>query len=525
MLAECMLRIAGPLFAAAAEAAAAASDSSGNSAPAEGTAPGNGYLAGRERFTETDADGNFAFAYLPPGSYDPLSADSLVVLVDKGALRRLRMPDKVSQRDRVRITFKAGKASDAGLLFAQKNAPSVSDGTSTEPMSKRPDGDAAVAVKRVSRISIAGDGQVYVHGLGERYVNVQLKGLTLSSPNFEKRVIPLDIFPTRLIENLVISKSFTAGQPAEFAGGALQLRTKDYPDKRILEVSASGTFDPGTTVGDKYTYEGGDLDFLGMDDGARALLASLPNFWTPHGTLVCVADGPCLRPLGDAATDAFSIQIGEKEKTKKYSGHLVMAALGGDNTGCVDSKNVLASNITKDCELDGSSTYSLQGLTFVKDGVTLTIGASTKDNPIVFTAGSASPERGDFGGLVILGDDDMFDWGMGWCGTLRFAVGAHTGVTNTDADGIEADNLTLIGNGTSSLNGMRRRGGPRAGRSTKPGLGRPSSRGPGGTGFIGVRSWAEKRRCGPGSPALRFRRTSQGRPLPASWMPQHPARQ
>jgi hypothetical protein len=73
-------------------------------------------------------------------------------------------------------------------------------------------------------------------------------------------------------------------------------------------------------------------------------------------------------------------------------------------------------------------------------------------------------------------DDDMFDWDMGWRGSLQFAIGAHTAVTNTDANGIEADNLnnnegntprsapkianlTLIGNGTSSLNGMRLRRG------------------------------------------------------------------
>jgi outer membrane receptor protein involved in Fe transport len=249
-------------------------------------------LAGMDRSVETDADGNFGFADLEPGnysllithpSYAPLTADSLPVAADLGTLRRLRLPDKAIQGEKVRITGKAGKSSDAGLLFAQKNAPGVSDGISTEQMSKSPDGDAAAAVKRVSGISIAG-GQVYVRGLGERYVNVQLNGLTLSSPNFEKRVIPLDIFPTRLIENLVVSKSFTADQPAEFAGGALQLRTKDYPERRIFEVSASCTYEPGSTFRDMYTYKGGDLDWLGMDDGTRELPSGIPNEYFDHRT-------------------------------------------------------------------------------------------------------------------------------------------------------------------------------------------------------------------------------------------------
>lgn len=300
-------------------------------------------LAGREKSVETDADGNFGFADLEPGlysllithsSYAPLTAESLAVSADNGSHRRLRMPDKAVQGEKVRITGKAGKASDAGLLFAQKNAPGVSDGISTEQMSKSPDGDAAAAVKRVSGISIAGDGQVYVRGLGERYVNVQLNGITLSSPNFEKRVIPLDLFPTRLIENLVVSKTFTADQPAEFAGGALQLRTKDYPDRRIVEVSASGTFEPGSTFGTMQTYRGGKWDWLGVDDGTRELsdrvpeeffdhrtrnmgdteaerrlrqreiLASIPNVWTPSGQTAPLGQSYGLTmgnriPLGD----------------------------------------------------------------------------------------------------------------------------------------------------------------------------------------------------------------------------------
>src|SRR5690606_1683284 len=124
----------------------------------------------------------------------------------------------------------------------------------------------------------------------------------------------LDMFPTRLLENLVVSKTFTADQPAEFAGGSLQLRTKDYPDKRLIEFSASAGYEPGVTFGDFMTYDGGSLDWLGVDDGTRAvpssvprerfdhrspvlgasdaerqarqreILASLQNVWTPYGT-------------------------------------------------------------------------------------------------------------------------------------------------------------------------------------------------------------------------------------------------
>src|SRR5690606_35704909 len=92
----------------------------------------------------------------------------------------------------------------------------------------------------------------------------------------EKRVVPLDLFPTRLVENLVVSKTFTADQPAEFAGGAIQIRTKGMPDRRIMEVSASTGYEPGTTFGKTLTYAGGKWDWLGFDDGTRALPEDLP---------------------------------------------------------------------------------------------------------------------------------------------------------------------------------------------------------------------------------------------------------
>ncbi|MDQ3002810.1 MAG: TonB-dependent receptor, partial [Fibrobacterota bacterium] len=330
-------------------------------------------LAGRERSVETDADGVFGFADLEPGSYSllithsgyaALTAESLDVAADKGTSRRLLLPDKAVQGEKVRITGRAGKASDAGLLFAQKNAPAVSDGISTEQIAKSPDGDASAAIKRVAGISIGGDGLVYVRGLGERYVNVQLNGLSLSSPNPDKRVIPLDIFPTRLIDNLVVSKTFTADQPAEFAGGSIQLRTKGIPDRRIMEVTASAGYDPGSTLGDMLVYQGGELDWLGLEDGTRDLpeglpegkfdfrsanlgstpearkarqkeiLATLPNVWSPEESGVPFNQGYGLTlgnriPLGEEWTAGYLLGAtfgGKWETESEFVGSIKLDA-------------------------------------------------------------------------------------------------------------------------------------------------------------------------------------------------------
>lgn len=250
-------------------------------------------VAGRNLSAVTDADGRFGFPdldvgpytlFVYHGSYAPLTTDTLAVVADRDLRARLLLPDKALQGETVRITGTAATASEAGLLFAQRNAPSVRDGISSEQISKTPDGDAAAALRRVTGISVAGDGLVYVRGLGERYVNMQLNGLNISSPNPEKRVIPLDMFPTRLLENLVVSKTFTADQPAEFAGGSLQLRTKDYPDQRLIEFSAGAGYDPGASFGKYLTYRGGAWDWLGVDDGTRARPGNVPAEFFDHRT-------------------------------------------------------------------------------------------------------------------------------------------------------------------------------------------------------------------------------------------------
>jgi len=311
------------------------------SPPAKGTQPGHGSLSGQitaanggaflsdvrlilanqDKATFSDEKGHFVFPDLPPGEYgilavhsghDPLEKSALGVHADEDAAYVFSLQDKAVAAEKVRITAKTAQTSDAGLLMAQKNAPSVSDGISSEQMSKSPDGDAAAAVRRVTGISVGGDGLVYIRGLGERYVNVQLNGLTLSSPNPDKRVIPMDMFPTSLLEGLVASKTFTADQPAEFAGGALQLRTKDFPSGPLLSLSAKAGYSDGATGEKLWTYSGGKTDWLGFDDGTRdypqgvpttrfdyrspslgdtpearkaaqqAILSQMPNVWTPR---------------------------------------------------------------------------------------------------------------------------------------------------------------------------------------------------------------------------------------------------
>jgi len=140
---------------------------------------------------------------------------------------------------------------------------------SAESIARTGEGDIAGALSRVTGLSTAGNGLVYVRGLGDRYSLALLNGLPLPSPQPLSRVVPLDIFPTSVIASSLVQKTYSANFPGEFGGGVINLTTKAIPDESFLEISVSGSGDEQTTFSKGYTYYGSQYDWFGFDDGSR----------------------------------------------------------------------------------------------------------------------------------------------------------------------------------------------------------------------------------------------------------------
>jgi TonB-dependent receptor len=138
-----------------------------------------------------------------------------------------------------------------------------------EQMSKSGDSNAASSLARVTGLTVVDGRFVYIRGLGERYSNVLLNGTTLPSPDPTRRVVQLDLFPSGILESMVIQKSYSPNLPGSFGGGAVNLKTKDIPDDFTAKVSLSTTYEDGQ--GNIDSSLGGSRDWLGMDDGTRSL--------------------------------------------------------------------------------------------------------------------------------------------------------------------------------------------------------------------------------------------------------------
>ena len=133
------------------------------------------------------------------------------------------------------------------------------------------DGDIAGAIKRVAGVSISDGKFVIVRGLNERYSSVTINGSPLPSPEPLRRVVPLDLIPTSFLSGALVQKTFSPEFSGEFGGGLVELRTKSVPDEFYFNFGASIGADTITTGQDGLIHDGGDIDFLGFDDGTRSV--------------------------------------------------------------------------------------------------------------------------------------------------------------------------------------------------------------------------------------------------------------
>lgn len=151
----------------------------------------------------------------------------------------------------------------------------VTDIISNEQIVRVGDPNVASALRRVPGLTLVDDKFIYVRGLGERYSSAQLNGALVPSPDLQRNVIPLDIFPAEVIESLAVQKVYSADMPANFGGGNVDIRTRALPDDLLVNITVGTGWSSESTGADGLGYNGGGDDVLGVDDGTRALPAEI----------------------------------------------------------------------------------------------------------------------------------------------------------------------------------------------------------------------------------------------------------
>ena len=175
----------------------------------------------------------------------------------------------------IRTTRK--QESTNALLTFQKSNTAVSSGLAADFIRRTPDKNTGEVLKRVSGASIQDNKFVVVRGLSDRYNQATINNAQLPSSEPDKKAFSFDVLPATLVDNIIINKTATPDMSGEFAGGLVQINTKDIPSRDVLRVEMSFGFNTQSTSKDFYSNQRNNTDWLGFDDGTRSIPRGFPS--------------------------------------------------------------------------------------------------------------------------------------------------------------------------------------------------------------------------------------------------------
>jgi len=238
--------------------------------------------------TLTNLDGRFMIRNVPAGTYDlvvellgyaPKTITGVEIEAGSTTQLNVLLPPEAIALEGLTVSVERERGNAASVLNERKNATAVLDAVGAQDISRSPDSDAADVAKRITGVTVAEGKYVYVRGLNERYSQTSLNGSPLPSPEPEKEVVPLDLFPSEFLETLTTQKTYTPDQPGDFSGGTVQIKTKEFFDEPFMRlgVKLGANSESQFNGSSLLRYNGGGTDFLGVDDGSREIPGTVPG--------------------------------------------------------------------------------------------------------------------------------------------------------------------------------------------------------------------------------------------------------
>lgn len=228
--------------------------------------------------TITDWDGNYTLTLeqntysliFSSISYSSTEKEVSIITNEITNLNVTLTPDLV-ELESIVVQGQTVKDSETSMLTIQRKSTNVLDGLSSQTFSKNGDSNLSSAITRIPGVSISGGKYIFVRGLGDRYIKTTLNGLEIPGLDPDRNSIQIDIFPTSILENITVYKTFSPDLFGDFSGGLVSIETKSFPEEKILQVSLGISGILRQTFSRGYlTYQGGKTDWLGFDDGTRA---------------------------------------------------------------------------------------------------------------------------------------------------------------------------------------------------------------------------------------------------------------
>lgn len=208
-------------------------------------------IQGTTKGTTTDFDGLYELPNLEPGTYNLSfsflgyqTIDLPNIEVVAGKVTTINVPMSASEGvslDEVVVTTVVRKDSEVALLLDQKKAVEIKESIGAQQLAKIGVTDVATATTKISGISSSeASGDIYVRGLGDRYLSTTLNGLPVPSDDVEKKNIDLGLFTTRVIQNVSVSKTYSVQSSADQSSGTVNISSRELTGNNEFSIGIQG---------------------------------------------------------------------------------------------------------------------------------------------------------------------------------------------------------------------------------------------------------------------------------------------
>ena len=243
-------------------------------------------LQGLGKGVIADGDGNYSLKGLSAGTYilevrnetyNNLILTEIKLKENENLVLNIPLDKVVLEFGPVTVKAKVNRESTTEILRLQRNSATVVDGITSETFKKTPDSKASDVLKRISGASVQDNKFVVVRGLSDRYNFALINGAPLPSSESDRKAFSFDVFPSNMLDNLVIIKTATPDLPGEFAGGVIDINTTEPKENDFQSIQIGSSYNLITTFKDFKTYDGSKTDFLGFSSSSRTLPSGLPS--------------------------------------------------------------------------------------------------------------------------------------------------------------------------------------------------------------------------------------------------------
>lgn len=236
--------------------------------------------------TMTDFDGNYLFENLPFGTYKIIarflaykSIEKEVTLQDDSVITvDFNLESAVTAiGEEAIVEVRQNKSNNLYMENIKKRDNSMIDYVSNQQIKKSGDSNVSSAIKRISGVYTLGNF-VVVRGLSDRYIRTVLNGAEIPSLDPKRNSVSMDIFPTNLIDNLIVVKTVKGDLPANYTGAYINVQTKDFPDVFTFNYSSSIGINTNASFNENFiTSVSGNTEFFGWDNGHLSIPSIVNN--------------------------------------------------------------------------------------------------------------------------------------------------------------------------------------------------------------------------------------------------------